>query len=384
MTELLLIDNAEALGALVQHLRGCASVGIDTEFVRTDTFFPRLGLIQVSDGAGTWLIDPLAMGREDMEHFGILLADENVLKVLHSCSEDLEVLEQATGQLPRPVFDTQVAAAFVGLGFSLGYQALVSELTGVQLAKHETRSDWMLRPLSAAQRVYAAEDVEHLATLHARLSGRLAALERLEWFGEDMTKLIDKAAVVAADEDYYQRIKGAWKLDRRQLAVLRALAAWRERRARQTDRPRARIVSDKELFAIAAHDIRSSSDWSRLSDNRAREIRPRVIREYGAKLIEIVTEYANTQLESHPPRLPKPVPRQYGGIMKSCKQLVLTRARDLALAPEMLVRRADLESLVRNHWQGCSQLPPTLAQGWRRTVIGEDLLAHVETKGAQI
>lgn len=346
-------------------------MALDTEFIRTDTFYPLLGLVQLSDGASSWLIDPLAMSTDELAPLVELLLDQGVVKVIHSCSEDLEVLRHTLGVVPTPIFDTQVAAAFAGLGFSLSYLALVKELAGVTLDKHETRSDWLRRPLSAAQLVYAAEDVEHLLTAYGKLVIRLGELGRLDWLREDLQAVQLAAAAEPLAEDYFVRVKGAWKLDRQGLAILKALTTWREGEARKLDRPRSRIVADKDLLEIA---ILKPRQRALLLANR--DLHPRSIRVYGDKLIELILTVLSSDPGQFPETLPKPVPREYGSMLKACRKIVQEKADALGLAPEILARRADLEYLLRNVADGAARLPPAMAQGWRRHIIGDDLLAH--------
>lgn len=367
-----LIDNASALREAIRQLRAVSAVALDTEFIRTDTFYPLLGLVQLSDGFSTWLIDPLAMSTEELAPLVELLLDRGVVKVIHSCSEDMEVLRHTLGVVPTPIFDTQVAAAFAGLGFSLSYLALVKELTGVTLDKHETRSDWLRRPLSAAQLIYAAEDVEHLLMVYEKLTTRLDLLGRLDWLREDMQAVQQGAAAEAPGEEYFLRVKGAWKLDRQGMAILKMLATWREGEARKLDRPRSRIVADKDLLQIA---ILKPRQRTLLVANK--DLHPRSVRVYGDKLIELTLTALSADPAVFPEVLPKPVPREYGSILKVCRKMVQEKADALGLAPEILARRVDLEHLLRTVADGAARLPPALAQGWRKHIIGDDLLAYV-------
>ena len=221
-------------------------VALDTEFMRVDTFYPIAGLLQVSDGAIAYLIDPLRIG--DWRPFAALLEAPNVIKVLHSCSEDLEVLLRLTGSLPAPLFDTQLAAGYLNLGFSMGYSRLVQALLDIELPKGETRSDWLQRPLSELQVRYAAEDVLHLVEVYRALMARLAP-QKVEWVLEDGAELVANLSREVAPEDAWREAKLAWKLSRQQQAVLRALCAWREREARAQPAAQPRAA---RAFAMAA------------------------------------------------------------------------------------------------------------------------------------
>ena len=199
-------------------------VVLDTEFMRVDTFYPIAGLVQVGDGRQAALIDPLCI--RDWSPFAALLDDPAVVKVLHACSEDLEVFQRLTGTLPQPLFDTQLAAAYLNLGFSMGYSRLVQALLGVDLPKGETRSDWLQRPLSDMQVRYAAEDVQHLVEVYRALDERLSA-EKRGWLLEDGAELVANLRREVDPDEMYRDGKLAWKLSRQQLAVYRALYAWR-------------------------------------------------------------------------------------------------------------------------------------------------------------
>ncbi len=371
----MLIADDAALARATASWAGADAIALDTEFMRTDTFHPILGLIQVCTGAGTWLIDPLAIA--DWSPLVQVLADTRVVKVLHSCSEDLEVFAHALGQLPTPLFDSQVAAALCGYGLSKSYRHLVKELLAVDLAKHETRSDWLQRPLSPAQLRYAAEDVHYLMAVYARLAAELAARGRSQWLAEDMAARLRSARTDVAPAQYYSRIKGAGRLDRRGLAILQCLAAWRETEARRTNRPRSHLLADGNLLDIATHKPKSWPELGALAN-----LHPRAARRYGQLIIDKVNEALGAPEASYPQLLPSPLPREVEPVLKACRQLAATTAEQLDLAPEILVRRADIEYLVRAHQRGQAELPPSLATGWRTAVIGEALLTLVDSQPA--
>ncbi len=374
----IMVTSARGLIDAVKQLSLVDAVALDTEFIRTDTYYPRLALIQLCDGKTTWLVDPLAFNQDEVAPLIALLGDEKVVKIIHSCSEDLEVLRYALGALPSPLFDTQVAAAFVGLGFSLGYQALVKEITGVVLNKHETRSNWLQRPLSEAQLRYAVEDVHYLGAIYHHLKELLMTSDRLGWLQEDMGSLLSGAEQELPVEQYYVRVKGAWKLDGQALGLLKVLCTWRETEARTQDRPRGRIVADKELLQIA---ISLPRDKRLLSGKQASDgagMHPRAARVYGDRLIELITNNLDGASEPFPPLLPKPVPREHGGTLKACKKIVQDKALALTIAPEMLARKADFTFLLHSAVAGEPTLSSAMANSWRKAVIGDQLLAYFD------
>lgn len=347
---------------------------MDTEFVRTRTFYARLGLIQVADPDGVWLVDTVAI--EDLAAFSPLLEEPGLERVLHSCGEDLGIFLQRFGRLPCKVFDTQVAAALVGLGFSLGYQALVEEVLGIRLEKEETRSDWTARPLSASQLRYAARDVVYLPALHDHLLARLRELEREGWAREEFDALLDRSRYEVEPRDAWRRVKGARSLDRRGLGVLQALCAWREREAQRRDRARPFVVRDTALLAIAR---RRPSTPRQLRE--IRELPPNERRRHGHRLLELVREALSRPVARLPEQAPR-APRVEGSadLVRGLQELVARRARELRVAPELLAQKRVLEKLVRQvTGRREDRLPPELG-GWRREAIGEPALRFLKQR----
>ncbi len=245
-----------------------AVIGMDTEFIRERTYWPQLALVQIAlnDGSGEGddgilLVDPLVPGMTDA--LAPLLANADVLKVMHSASEDLVAFKHACGVLPAPLFDTQIAAALAGIGGGMGYQKLVQAQTGITVDKGETRSDWLRRPLSPAQLQYAADDVRHLHTLHAQLDGMLTTLGRGQWLVEDCIRLLAGVADDAGERWPHLPLRSAQFLDRDAQVRLLRLLRWRESHARSSDRPRSWILDNELAVTIArqnpadAHAMRS-------------------------------------------------------------------------------------------------------------------------------
>lgn len=364
-----MVDSDSALADCCATCAKAGRIAFDTEFIRTDTFYPKLGLIQICDGDSVWLVDPLAI--VDFAPLVDLLVNEQVVKVFHSCSEDLEVLQSAFGVLPTPLFDTQIAAAFAGEGFSRGYGRLVEQVLGIALDKHETRSDWLQRPLTPSQCLYAAEDVIYLVRVYDHLLAELNP-ERLAWIREDMADLLDSAATPADPDSYYLRIKGAWKLPPADQQLLQKLAAWREQLAREQNKPRSRIVPDNVLIEVARLHPTSRNQLSRIDG-----FHPQSARQYGELLLEQLDQCLaqggdGSGLELVAP----PLEREARLVLAEYRSLIDSKAQELGIAPELLARKKDLETLVRSRLDGKPVLTGALAQSWRRQVIGEELLAH--------
>ena len=336
-------------------LRGCADVvGIDTEFLRERTFFPIAALYQLAGDPGVALVD--ACSEHDFDALKTLLVDAATTKVMHSCSEDLEVMDCHLGIRPVNLMDTQVAHAFVSPDFGRSYAALVEHYLGVVLDKHETRSNWLRRPLSAAQLEYAREDVTYLGAMWSRMRERLVEAGRFAWFREEMTGIVQRPE--ANPEDYYLGMKRAWRLAPRELAALRRMAAWREREARRRDVPRARTVRDEHLVAIAEAPAPSRGTIFGLMP-------PGVARRYADDLLDA---YARGREEPAPAAPPRPLSTREGGVLKAMRDFARERADALGMAPELLSRKRLLEACVR-HFRDRGELPGSL--GWRLELVGE-------------
>lgn len=336
-------------------------VGLDTEFIRERTFWPQLALVQVSIGDGAsgqevLLVDPLQPGMTDA--LKPLLTASGTTKVMHSASEDLVAFRHACGVAPAPLFDTQIAAALAGIGGGLGYQKLVQEIAGVALEKGETRSDWLRRPLSAAQLEYAADDVRHLGMLHSTLGEKLAALGRAEWLRADCARLVANADDTGERWPHLS-LRSAQFFEPDAQRVLLRLLRWRDAQARSSDRPRSWIL-DNELAAALARDPPADFDTLRRWLDRT----PKSPR----KLAEPLWHALATPL---PDEDAMPLARNGNGEKAALKRLqdaVAQRSRELGLPDGVLASRRWLESLLeRKQW-------PEALQGWRRDQL-EPVLA---------
>jgi ribonuclease D len=353
-----IVASDAGLARLVEAHADSDAVVVDTEFMRRDTFYPKAGLLQLCfSGNDTiaWLVDPLAI--TDYAPLRELMSNTAIVKVIHSASEDLEVFQQLLGCLPRPLFDTQRAAALLNLGFGLGYRALVAELTGREIPKEETRSDWLARPLSDSQLAYAAADVVPLLPIYRQLRDRLSEAGRLEWLLEDGDNAI--TAVTAPPAPSYARVKSAWKLSGRQLAVLAAVCDWREERARRLDKPRNWILQDKLCLQVAEVCPTSPGQLGSLEGMPAA-----VVRKQGDVLLRLVADALNGERPA-----PAPLPRPLTGPQRESLKALKGRARELAqewqVAPEILLPSGDYELLVRRA-SGEAIQAPRHWQGWRK------------------
>lgn len=369
-TEPIWIDQDDQLAELCVRWQQQAALAIDTEFMRSDTFYPIAGLLQIGDGKGCYLIDPLAIG--NLEPLRELMLNPAVTKVLHSCSEDLEVFQCWLGVVPAPLFDTQVAAAFAGLGFGLGYANLVKNLLTIEIPKEETRSDWLQRPLSAAQLKYAALDVAHMLIVYGKLLQLLKTTERLEWVKSDCADLISNARKADDFSEAYQKVGFAWKLREQELLILKQLCIWRETEARARNIPRNRLIKEPSLWEIARKRIQDVTQLQRVPD-----IPSRTLKNDSEIILQIVSDALAMDEAAWPARLDPPLAQSEGPLMKALKNYVREYAEQAQLPPEVLIRKKDYEHLVRSGMNGGEYRLPERLLGWRFDLIGEGLLRIV-------
>jgi ribonuclease D len=345
-----------------------ALVGLDTEFLRERTYYAQLCLLQVATADDAYCIDALALVGSETTPPGELtllqpmLRDASICKIMHAARQDMEVLWPHVGVVSN-VFDTQLAAAMIGAPAQVGYGALVAELLGVQLEKSQTRTDWSRRPLSVAQIDYALDDVRHLLPLHATLTERLNSLGRRAWFEEDSRRAESTDGFQVDPNDAWQRFKGFTALDEHRQRLAKSLAAWREQRAMNSDRPRGWLLPDAALREIVMRVPRSGADLSDIA-----ELPDGIRNNSGTQLLQIVSD---AQVPCPPPPLPQRT-RPDAEFTARVQRLADTARRaggELQLAPELLATRRELERIVG----GDLQVLPL--QGWRRQVVGEKLLA---------
>lgn len=364
------IDSFESLHRRCSSWSRAEALAIDTEFVRTRTFFPRLGLIQVSDGEEHALIDPLAI--PDLGPLEEILQNSKVTKVLHSCGEDLEVFYHRFGKVPKPVFDTQIGAAFAKVGNSLGYSRLVQEFSAVELPKEETRSNWLKRPLTEGQMLYAALDVTYLLPLFQRLGKRLEELGRSDWMAQEIEQLSAPGRFLPDPSSAFLKLAHP-AMSQLELATLQALASWRETEARKRDLPRNFVLPKNALTEIARKRPKTSAQLERLGILKHHELR-----RFGESLLRILQRTADLSPEEMPPMLKRPRDLSpHKSQVDRFRKTVAKRAEQLGLAPELLANRKTVEAIWRRRLDGKIPTIPEAMTPWRQEILRE-VIAKLE------
>ena len=364
-----LITRTEDLVPLVDRLSKQPFVAVDTEFMRENTYWPDLCLIQIASSDEAAAIDPKA----DIDLsllLSLLVENAEVLKVFHAGGQDLEIIHNLTGRVPHPLFDTQIAAMALGHGEQVGYSNLIESMLGHSIDKGARFTDWSRRPLDKRQIDYAIADVTHLATVFPKLLGRLKKTGRGGWLDEEMERLADPSSFAFAPEDAWKRLK----LPSRNPTVLgrlKALAAWRETEARSKNIPRGRIVKDDTLGELAAHPPKQQDDLGRVRGLSA-GWRTNGI---GARLIAAVTSAKPMEPHELPDREPRrPGLTKEGALVADLLKLLLKiRAKETGVAPRLIARSDDLEALAAGVRKNLRIL-----EGWRFEQFGSDALDLVE------
>ena len=371
------ITSDEEFATLCRRWQDSFAIALDTEFMRTNTFYAKIGLLQIADEDAVYLIDPLEI--KDWDCFRELLINSNCIIVVHSASEDLNLLLTHTACLPKNLFDTQLAAAFLGLGFSLSYQALVEQQTGITVEKGETRSDWLRRPLTENQLQYAANDVIYLLDIANTLRDALISKSRLSWF-EAETETMLKAAEQVEDEMYwstlYAGISNAWKLSDEALRLSRRLCLWREAESRLRNRPRSWIVKDNDLQAIAVAVAQAAVvDEGLLRSVKVQE--PKFLQRYARDLSKILNEQDSDSTPLNRSNLNYPVEGSDRKTLKSLQKIVEDKAIQYQLAPELLGRKKHLLDIIKRfnqtgklNWGGGQE-------NWRQEILATEFLTSL-------
>ncbi len=347
------IDTPQALSERLDRWSGQPLVALDTEFIRERTYYPQLALVQLAIPGDILLVDPLVPGMDAA--LRPLLVDPTVTLLMHSASEDLQALQRGCAGLPTPLFDTQVAAALVGLGAGLGYQKLVEQVTGVALAKGETRSDWLRRPLSESQCEYAADDVRHLHAVHALLDGKLAELGRHDWLYADAGRALANAADEGEEPFPHLALRSAQGLDAEGQARLCRILRWRDLEARRSDKPKSWIIDNELAVSLARRPPAEQREFNAVLDRH-----PKAPRKSRGALYDVVNAPLAAEDLAIPLLKADTLDKQK---IRAMQDAVAAVAQSHGLPEGLLCARRHLEALLEGRgW------PDALA-GWRRELL---------------
>jgi ribonuclease D len=367
-----LITEDSALAEVCAFARQQSAVALDTEFVRTRTLYPQLGLVQLYAGDEVALIDPTTI--QDFSPFIALLADDQVTKVLHACGEDLEVFQHTFQQLPQPMCDTQVMANFLGFANSPGFATLVQHYFQIEIDKGASRTDWLARPLSDTQLRYAAADVWYLLPLYQQMQAQLAQTEWQSAVKNECEFLLNKRAHSGKDPDTaYFSIPNAWKLNSLELMRLKILAKWRMQEAMKRDFALNFVVRSENLWAVAKYNPKNTSALLELGLSTSE------VRIHGKKLLQLLEQVKRIAPKDYPPMIQRLTddPR-YKTALKALQQK-LREITPKNLPQELIASRRSLENLMKWHWLNATKEDlPELLQGWRKP-FGDALLNVLKT-----
>ncbi len=367
-----LITTSDALADLCSRLADSDFITVDTEFMRENTYWPELCLVQIANTKEAAAIDPLAPGLDLSPLWELLTENEDVLKIFHAGGQDVEIIFNFTGRTPHPIFDTQIAMMAVSQSEQIGYSNLVESWLGLTIDKGARFTDWSRRPLTERQIEYAIGDVTHLAKIFPKILQRLKKTGRGEWLDQEMEKLADPENYRNDPSLAWKRIKAAGR-NAGVLGRLKALAAWREHEAQDKNIPRGRIARDETLADIASHPPKSQADLAKVrglsqgwKDN-----------EIGKRMMQTLAKAEPLPDDEMPPRAPRGAPLGKEGSLVAdlLKLLLKIRAREIDAAARLLARSEELEMLAAGVRKNLAML-----EGWRYGVFGKDALDLVEGK----
>jgi len=354
------IDKPEQLTDLCNRIKREPWIALDTEFLREKTYYPVFCLLQIATPEWVVCVDPIALA--DLSELFEVINNPEIIKVLHSCRQDLEIFYQETGKVTAPVFDTQIAAPLLGFQENPGYAMLVSSFLNVNLSKTHTRADWTIRPLSEAQIQYAADDVIYLCKIYQMICQKLESLGRLDWLEKDFELLKNAELYQVPPENAWKKIKGRNRLTGKQLSIIQALCGWREQTAQSENRPKNWLIRDDLLLELAKLQPETINDL-----NKIRSMNERTVRRYGKVICHLISEAKE--------RAPIPVDNKKNAKKRPKQEAVLDvltavvrmRADENSLNPIILASRKDLEKLLLDGQESSVLL------GWRYSMVGKEL-----------
>jgi len=367
MSEIQFVDSVAELDILCQKMQHEPWLAIDTEFLREKTYYPKFCLLQIATLEWVACVDPIALEGQMGELFEII-NNPNIIKVLHSCRQDVEIFYNLTGKLPAPVYDTQLVAPLLGFQENPGYAMLVSGFLNINLSKIHTRTDWSQRPLSPEQMEYAADDVIYLAKIYQMMEKKLQKLGRENWLKEDFEQLMNPDLYDIPPENAWLKIRGKNKLTGKQLAIVQTLAEWRETAAKKDDRPKNWILRDELILDMAKLQpvtIKALAEIRSINDGFVRRSGQQV-----CDLIKTAQDKPGLKLKAKENSVKKTVKQE--AVLDVLSAIVRLRAEENALNPIILATRKDLEALLFDEPEGL------LRHGWRYSMVGKELLGLLQ------
>lgn len=361
------IANQENLVAFAERALHSSVLAIDTEFLREKTYYAKLCLIQLATDDETAIVDPFAV--DDLGVLAPVLLDEGVTKLFHAGSQDLEILLREVGVLPKPIFDTQVAAALLGHTQQIGYAALVHAECGVTLKKIDSFTDWSRRPLSESQLEYAADDVVYLPRMYARMRAALEDKGRLAWLAHDFEEMSDPAKYAVNERERFRRLKRVSQLSRRQLSAAREVAAWRELEAQRRDVPRKWVTTDEQIVEACKREARTIDELFMV-----RGMRERLSTRDARAVVALMSSALDAPPDAWPEldRCGRSEPN-VDAQLDLMAAIVRLRAKESGVAFPTLASHDDLARVARGYREDVD-----LLRGWRRALVGEELLDLLE------
>ena len=355
------IDTDAGLMELCDRLRGQPVLALDTEFLREKTYRAQLCLLQVAAEGVVACVDPLAI--DSLDPLLDIIYDPSVIKVMHSARQDMEIFYDMRGELPKPLFDSQVAATLLGYGEQVGYANLVKGMLGVELDKMHTRTDWTQRPLDEAQIEYAADDVRYLFKMYFQQVEILEAKNRLDWLQEDFDELTNIITYSPPEETLWKRVKGRQKLKGVQLAILRDLAVWREDQAKKINRPRRWVLKDDVMV-----DISRFAPGEIAGLEKIRGLENKTIQNHGADLLAAIEQGQNSSKENWPKKIEgRRLSQTQDALVDVLMAVLRARGAEHEVSPALLANRKELENLI------LGQTDSPVLHGWRAELAGHDL-----------
>ena len=368
MNEIQFVDSVALLHDLCQKMKPEPWLAIDTEFLREKTYYPKFCLLQIATLEWVACVDPIALQGELDELFAII-NDPAIIKVLHSCRQDVEIFYQLSGKLPVPVYDTQLVAPLLGFQENTGYAMLVSGFLNINLSKIHTRTDWSQRPLSAEQIQYAADDVIYLAKIYQMMQQKLQALGREDWLKEDFEQLMNKDLYDIPPENAWLKIRGKNKLTGKQLVIVQVLAEWREQVAKKDNRPKNWILRDELILDMAKLQPVNVQALSAI-----RGINDGFVRRSGKQVCELIVKGQNLPGLKLKSKGTSKKTQQQEAVLDILTGVVRLRADANSLNPVILATRKNLEQLILDDPES------PLLHGWRYSMVGQELQSLLQGK----